>query len=61
MPRDTKRLDLQRYREQPDAEQADQLNRLLEAIRTKSKIVVVAGAGISVSAGSTCPTPAHIA
>ena len=60
MPRDTKRLDLQQLREQPDGEQAAQLDRLLKAIRTKRKIVVVAGAGISVSAGSMCPTPSRL-
>lgn len=30
------------------------LTRLMEALRTKRKIVVIAGAGISVSAGSEC-------
>lgn len=52
MPRDTRYLDLEQFREQPDEDQAAELDRLLRAIRFKRKIVVVAGAGISVSAGS---------
>lgn len=49
MPRDTKRLDLH---DLDDPEQAAQLERLTRALKTKRKIVVVAGAGISTSAGS---------
>lgn len=48
MLRETKRLDLQKLK---NAEQQTELDRLLKALRTKKKIVVVAGAGISVSAG----------
>lgn len=49
MPRDTKRLDLD---DLANPEQAAQLERLIKALRTKRKVVVVAGAGISTSAGS---------
>jgi hypothetical protein len=37
------------------------LKKLMEVLRTKRKIVVIAGAGISVSAGSmyTCPAQHH--
>lgn len=52
MPRETRHLDLEQFRERQDEEQAAELDRLLQAIRSKRKIVVVAGAGISVSAGS---------
>lgn len=48
VPRDTKRLNLQKFRG-PD--QVAELERLVKALRTKKKIVVVAGAGISVAAG----------
>lgn len=48
-PRSTEHLDLDN---RDDAGEA-QLDRLLTVLRTKKKIVVVAGAGISVSAGST--------
>lgn len=55
MPRETKRLDLRKVKnaEQKlkDPEQQAELDRLLKALRTKKKVVVVAGAGISVSAG----------
>lgn len=50
MPRETKYLDL--YEENLDTPNTDELERLVKALRTKKKIVVVAGAGISVSAGS---------
>ncbi|KAF3763533.1 DHS-like NAD/FAD-binding domain-containing protein, partial [Cryphonectria parasitica EP155] len=46
-PRSTERLDLTNE----DAADETQLNRLLDVLRTKRKIVVIAGAGISVSAG----------
>jgi NAD-dependent histone deacetylase SIR2 len=48
-PRTTERLDL-RFGEVDPAEQA-QLDRLLKVLHKKRKIVVIAGAGISVSAG----------
>ncbi|KAF2813392.1 DHS-like NAD/FAD-binding domain-containing protein [Mytilinidion resinicola] len=48
-PRTTERLDL-RYGEVSDAEKP-QLERLLKVLHKKRKIVVIAGAGISVSAG----------
>ena len=50
-PRTTEYLDL----DHPDCEtlHADQILHLLKYLRNKRKIVVVAGAGISVSSGST--------
>lgn len=52
----TEYLDLQRLIESDDEEhhkiQDAKLTRLMEVLRTKRKIVVIAGAGISVSAGS---------
>jgi NAD-dependent histone deacetylase SIR2 len=33
------------------------LERLMEVLRSKRKIVIIAGAGISVSAGSMCLAP----
>jgi len=53
MPRDTKYLNLHNNAGDVDADQRRELDRLLEAVHKKRKIVVVAGAGISVSAGST--------
>lgn len=54
--RTTEYLDLQTLDESSDQEKLDhddlQLQRLLKVLRTKRKIVVIAGAGISVSAGS---------
>lgn len=51
-PRSTEHLDLDNRDEAGEA----QLDRLLSVLRRKKKIVVVAGAGISVSAGSrSCP------
>ncbi len=47
-PRTTAYLDL----DDVDSVDEDQLDRLLAVLRRKKKIVVVAGAGISVSAGS---------
>jgi NAD+-dependent protein deacetylase SIR2 len=42
-------------------EQQPQLERLLKVLHKKRKIVVIAGAGISVSAGSMCPsTPSFL-
>ncbi|CAP69556.1 uncharacterized protein PODANS_1_12140 [Podospora anserina S mat+] len=46
-PRTTKYVDLENY----DNEDQENLQRLLTALRKKKKIVVIAGAGISVSAG----------
>lgn len=57
-PRDmkTEYLDLMRLKGSDSEDhhklQDAKLNRLMEALRTKRKIVVIAGAGISVSAGS---------
>ncbi|KAI9670642.1 MAG: hypothetical protein M1831_005862 [Alyxoria varia] len=51
MPRDTKYLDLNEYTHNPQPGQKPSLDKLLRAIRNKKKIVVVAGAGISTSAG----------
>jgi NAD-dependent histone deacetylase SIR2 len=48
--RTTEYVDLQNLNEEGEA----QLDRLILALRKKKKIVVVAGAGISVSAGSKC-------
>lgn len=54
--RTTEYLDLHNLDESSDQEKLDhddlQLQRLLKVLRTKRKIVVIAGAGISVSAGS---------
>ena len=47
MPRETQRLDLYDASSQPE-----ELERLVKALKHKRKIVVIAGAGISVSAGS---------
>lgn len=49
MPRDTRRLDL---RDDDVQSQKEEVDRLVKALKNKRKIVVVAGAGISVSAGS---------
>lgn len=51
MPREPRRLDLERIAHDHTLESNIQLDRLLKALRKKRKIVVVAGAGISVSAG----------
>ena len=50
-PRTTERIDLENRVEEAD----ENLDRLLKALRRKKKIVVIAGAGISVSAGSRSP------
>lgn len=54
--RTTEYLDLHTLDESSDQEKLDhddlQLQRLLKVLRTKRKIVIIAGAGISVSAGS---------
>jgi len=51
-PRSTEYLDLQR--EHVTDDEQPQLDKLVRALHKKRKIVVIAGAGISVSAGSTC-------
>ncbi len=52
----TEHLDLRRLNDSNDDEhhkiQDGKLKKLMEALRSKRKIVVIAGAGISVSAGS---------
>ena len=52
----TEHLDLRRLNDSDDDEhhkiQDAKLRKLMEALRSKRKIVVIAGAGISVSAGS---------
>ena len=59
-PRSMERLDLHKLGEHSDRAQSDhqnqQLKRLVATLRGKRKIVVVAGAGISVSAGSMSTT-----
>ncbi|KAI9840029.1 MAG: hypothetical protein M1819_000221 [Sarea resinae] len=50
-PRTTEYLDLRSPYEPQDASQKAQLDLLLKVLRKKRKIVVIAGAGISVSAG----------
>ena len=51
-PRITQRLDLYSLSEGSGSHQKSQLDLLQKALRTRQKIVVIAGAGISVSAGS---------
>jgi NAD+-dependent protein deacetylase SIR2 len=55
----TEYLNLQALNESDDEshhqDKDPMLRRLVEALRSKRKIVVIAGAGISVSAGSKCP------
>lgn len=53
VPRETTRLDL---RDRDLQSQKQEVDRLIKALRNKRKIVVVAGAGISVSAGSESHT-----
>ncbi len=52
-PRTTEYLDLTSLAEEYASSQKNQLDILLKVLRKRRKIVVVAGAGISVSAGST--------
>jgi NAD-dependent histone deacetylase SIR2 len=54
-PRTTSYIDLEAGSEEEDA----QLEKLLVALRRKKRIVVIAGAGISVSAGSECFSCRH--
>lgn len=56
-PRTTRQLDLDYLTQNPASDQNEDLDKLFKALRKKRKIVVVAGAGISVSAGSTSYTP----
>lgn len=51
-PRITEYLDLQLPQNSPATDQKAQLALLLKVLQKKRKIVVIAGAGISVSAGS---------
>lgn len=53
-PRTTEYLDLQAQYDPLCSNQQAQLDTLLGVLRKKKKIVVIAGAGISVSAGSKC-------
>lgn len=53
--RTTEFLDLRTGEVAPD--QQEELDRLLHVLHKRQKIVVIAGAGISVSAGSTCFAP----
>lgn len=57
MPRETKHLDLDALSNNLDSENTYELERLVKALQSKRKIVVVAGAGISVSAGSESRSP----
>ena len=50
-PRTTEHLDLRSAHNAQSSEQAESLNRLLHVLRKRRKIVVIAGAGISTSAG----------
>lgn len=50
--RTTDFLDLNYFDEDPNSDDGLNLQRLLHTLRIKKKIVVIAGAGISVSAGS---------
>jgi NAD-dependent histone deacetylase SIR2 len=56
-PRTTQHLNLSRNDEQSYVQQHAQLELLKKILRKHRKIVVVAGAGISTSAGSMCPVP----
>ena len=51
-PRTTQPLNLARDVDKVSVDQAHELERLLQVLRKRRKIVVIAGAGISVSAGS---------
>lgn len=51
-PRKTEHLNLQTQHDPFYSDQQSQLDRLLSVLRKRKKIVVIAGAGISVSAGS---------
>lgn len=51
-PRKTEYLNLQAHNDHSPLDQQSQLDMLLKVLRKRKKIVVIAGAGISVSAGS---------
>lgn len=53
-PRTTEHLDLSQLPHCPAIDQEAQVDLLLKVLRKRRKIVVIAGAGISVSAGSKC-------
>lgn len=53
-PRTTQHLDLGPFSHYPAIDQKAQLDLLMKVLRKRRKIVVIAGAGISVSAGSKC-------
>ena len=53
-PKTTEHLNLRNSSESLAADQTEQLKLLLKVLQKRQKIVVIAGAGISVSAGSTC-------
>ena len=53
-PRITQHLDLTGLSSSITEDQKAQLDTLLKVLRKRKKIVVIAGAGISVSAGGTC-------
>jgi NAD-dependent histone deacetylase SIR2 len=54
MPRSTQHLDLSDTADLSYAQQQAQIDLLVQTLRTRRKIVVIAGAGISTSAGSKC-------
>ena len=57
-PRKTVHLDLRSPQSQHPVDQTAQLNLLLKTLRKRRKIVVIAGAGISTSAGGERPKQA---
>ena len=58
-PRTTVHLDLRSPPLHPEKDQTSQLDLLLKTLRKRRKIVVIAGAGISTSAGSECCQQTH--
>ena len=58
-PRTTVHLDLRSPPQHPEFDQTAPLNLLLKTLRKRRKIVVIAGAGISTSAGGECCTRPH--
>ena len=58
--RTTQKLDLSEDSPLSLEEQAPQIDLLVQTLQKHRKVVVVAGAGISTSAGSTCLTTPHI-
>ena len=59
-PRTTQHLKLGASAQSLATDQKVQLDTLLRALRKRQRIVVVAGAGISVSAGSKCSLPRSV-